>query len=391
MNSVFLSPHFPTNFYNFAVHLRAAGANVLGIADENYPMLNSKLRESLTEYYRVNDMHNYDELVRALGYFTHKYGKLNHLDSHNEYWLETDARLRTDFNIPGIRLEQIPEIKRKSEMKRVFQETGLKVARGAVGRTREELLSLIREFGFPVVAKPDVGVGAATTYKLEDDGDVERFLSERPPVDFIIEEFVTAPIHTFDGLADAQGNLIFCSSLSYNKGVMDAVNDDTDIYYSMTADIDPAVEDVGRRILKAFGVRSRFFHFELFCKDNGEIMPLEVNMRPPGGLTLDMFNYLFEFDCYKLWAEMIVKGVSTPVAKPQRCVIYIGRKDNIQYSMSHADIINTFGSVLVHHERISPIMANVLGDDGYVLRNTERQWLIAAAETIQQRYDGSHS
>ncbi|HEY9718894.1 MAG TPA: hypothetical protein V6C69_15585, partial [Trichormus sp.] len=173
MNSVFLSPHFPPNFLNFSVQLRQAGAHVLGLADEPYEALHPELRENLTEYYRVSNMHDYDELVRALGYFTHRYGKLDHLDSHNEYWLETEARLRTDFNIGGIKCDHIDAIKRKSEMKRVFLEAGLKPARGRVCHTEEELMALINEFGYPVVAKPDIGVGAAQTFKLRNERDVK--------------------------------------------------------------------------------------------------------------------------------------------------------------------------------------------------------------------------
>jgi len=33
MNFVYLSPHFPPNYYFFCVHLRRLGANVLGLAD----------------------------------------------------------------------------------------------------------------------------------------------------------------------------------------------------------------------------------------------------------------------------------------------------------------------------------------------------------------------
>src|SRR5882672_10092503 len=107
MNSVFLSPHFPPNFQNFASRLRQAGANVLGVSDVPYESLSNELKSNLTEYYKVTDMHDQDQLVRALGYFTHRYGKLHHLDSHNEYWLETEARLRTDFNIPGNQMDKI--------------------------------------------------------------------------------------------------------------------------------------------------------------------------------------------------------------------------------------------------------------------------------------------
>src|SRR5271170_852849 len=107
MNVVFLSPHFPPNFYQFCVRLREAGAHVLGLADVPAEWLRPELRNCLTEYYRVNDLHNYDQLVRALGHFTHRWGKIDRIDSHNEYWLETEAALRTDFNIPGVKSEQI--------------------------------------------------------------------------------------------------------------------------------------------------------------------------------------------------------------------------------------------------------------------------------------------
>src|SRR6185503_17536147 len=169
MNIVFLSPHFPPNFYNFCVSLRQQGANVFGIGDHPYDQLRQELRESMTEYFRVSDMHNYDELIRAIGYFTYRHGKMDRIDSQNEYWLETEARLRTDFNIPGIKLDSIYKIKRKSEMKHVFDQAGLNPARGRVCHTEEELREFIDEVGLPVVAKPDIGVGAGATYKIKNE------------------------------------------------------------------------------------------------------------------------------------------------------------------------------------------------------------------------------
>ena len=101
MNYVFVSPHFPSNFRNFAIALKKEGVNVLGLGSESYDNLDEELKSSLTEYYKVDDMEDYDQLVKACGYFTYKYGKINNIESHNEYWLETDSRLRTDFNVEG--------------------------------------------------------------------------------------------------------------------------------------------------------------------------------------------------------------------------------------------------------------------------------------------------
>ncbi|HOT77296.1 MAG TPA: carboxylate--amine ligase, partial [Candidatus Wallbacteria bacterium] len=130
MNYVYVSPHFPPNFYNFCVRLKEAGVNVLGLADEHYDNLRPELKWALKEYYRVENMHSYEQLISACGYFTHKYGKIDRIDSHNEYWLQTEANLRTDFNVFGVKNDQILDIKYKSRMKKKFIEAGVEVARG---------------------------------------------------------------------------------------------------------------------------------------------------------------------------------------------------------------------------------------------------------------------
>jgi len=384
MNVVFLSPHFPPNFYQFCVRLREAGAHVLGLADVPAEWLRPELRNCLTEYYRVNDLHNYDQLVRALGHFTHRWGKIDRIDSHNEYWLETEAALRTDFNIPGVKSEQIAKVRHKSEMKRLFKEANLIPARGRICQSPEELRQLIEEVGYPVVAKPDIGVGAARTYKLASDRDVERFLHEKAPVDFMIEEYIDTQIATFDGLVDAHGELVFASSFLYNKGVMDVVNDDTLLYYYLVRDIDPAIEATGLKVLHAFDVRERFFHFEFFLGANGEVTPMEVNIRPPGGFTVDMWNYCFEFDCYRIWADTITHGRHAPITERPYYVIYVGRKDRFHYTHTHDQILSKFHSMLVHHERMSDVFARVLGNYGYILRNPLLSPLIEAAQLIQE-------
>ncbi len=76
-------------------------------------------------------MHDYDALLRACGYFTHRYGKIDRFDSLNEYWLATEARIRDDFNIAGVRSgPDIDFIRRKSKMKERFHAAGVRVARG---------------------------------------------------------------------------------------------------------------------------------------------------------------------------------------------------------------------------------------------------------------------
>ena len=371
MNFVFLSPHFPPNYYRFCMHLNNLGVNVLGLADEPYDLLNTELQNALSEYYKVNNLHNYDELVRALGFLTHKYGKIDRLDSHNEYWLETEAKLRTDFNIPGLKSDTINYIKRKSLMKEIFTKHKIPVARGKIITKLSDGHHFINEVGYPVVAKPDIGVGAAKTFKITNQHELDNFFAQKPDIDYIFEEYISGTICTFDGLTDQDGNLVFYSSMEYSQGVMEAVNDDALIYYYTLRDIPDDLEEIGRKTLKAFRIKERFFHFEYFRTESNQLIALEVNIRPPGGLTTDMFNYANDIDIYGEWAHIIVHNrFTSEYNRPYHCC-YIGRKFNRSYAFEHNYIIETLGSRLVHYEPINGIFSKALGDFGYVVRSPE--------------------
>jgi hypothetical protein len=384
LNVVFLSPHFPPNWWRFVRGLADVGATTLGIADQNWETLRPELRDSLDDYYRVDDLANYDQLTRALGFFIHRHGRIGRLDSLNEHWLETEARLRTDFNITGINKNTIGAIKRKSLMKSRFLGAGLAAARGKVCKTPAQLNRFIAEVGLPVVAKPDVGVGAAKTYKLESSDDIERYLADKPAVDYIVEEFVRGELITYDGLTGRSGEIVFDSTFTYSTGVMEAVNQSLDLYYHIGRTIPPDVQEVGRAMARAFDLRERPFHFEIFRTEDGRLIPLEVNMRPPGGWTVDMFNYANDFDLYREWANVVVHGRFDAAVTRLYHVVYASRRDFRNYVMSHEEVLREFADLIVQEARMDPVIATAMGDQGYVMRNPEAEPLIDAAKRIQE-------
>lgn len=383
MNFVFLSPHFPTNYYQFCVALRSTGANVLGLADEAYDQLRHELKEALNEYYYVSNMHHYDDLVRALGFFTHRYGKLDGLDSFSEYWLETEARLRTDFNLPGLRSEQLPAIKRKSAMKAMFRKAGVASAPGMVVKSAAAARKFAREVGYPVIAKPDIGVGAAKTYRFDNQAELDVFLNTLPPVDYFLEKYIVGDIITFDGLTDQNGDLVFYSSLRYSQGVMETVNEDRDIYYYTLREIPAEIEKAGRAIIKTYAIKARFFHFEFFITPENETLALEVNMRPPGGFTTDMWNFANDINIYQEWANIqVFNRFDSPYSRPYFCC-YIGRKSNHKYQYTHRQVLARCGSTLVAHEPMAGIFSAALGDYGYIVRSGDLEEIHAIAAYAQ--------
>jgi biotin carboxylase len=293
--------------------------------------------------------------------------------------------LRTDFNIPGISRTGIRPIKRKSLMKARFLAAGLAPARGRVCRTPAQLRRFTDEVGLPVVAKPDVGVGAARTFKLETNADVERYLHDKPDVDYIVEEFIAGELLTYDGLAGRAGEIVFDSSFQYSSGVMEAVNDSLDLSYWISRTIRDDVRQVGQAMARAFDLRERPFHFEIFRTANGRLVPLEVNMRPPGGWTVDMFNFANDIDLYREWANVLVHGrFDAIVTRPYNC-LYASRRDAYGYRLSHDAVLHEFGSLIVYQARMDPVLAVAMGDQGYILRGPELQPLLDAAQQIQAR------
>ncbi len=385
MNVILLSPHFPPSSYHFAVALRRAGVNILGIADAPYDSLRFELRNALAEYYRVNDLNDYDQLLRAVAFLTFRHGKIDRFESHIEYWLNTEARIRSDFNIPGIRQDQIADMKYKSLMKKKFIAAGINVARGRVVRSLAEALELIAEVGYPVVAKPDSGVGAANTYRINDEDELKRFFEIKPALDYIMEEFIRGVIYSFDGLAGSDGRPLFYTSHVFAQGIMETLNEDQDLYYYSLRDIPADLEDAGLRTLAEFDVRERFFHLEFFRTDDGRIVALEVNMRPPGHPTMDMFNYANDADLYQAWADLLAgRPVRTNYTRPYFCG-YAGRKTHKSYRRSHAEVVQLLGARLVQQEAMSPLFAPVMGDSAYVFRSPDEGEVREMIRTVLER------
>ena len=130
MNLVFISPNFPDNFRNFCDRLHRNGVNVLGIGDAPYDSLHDDLKNSLTEYYKVDNMEDYGQVYRAVAYFAFRHGRIDWIESNNEHWLELDAELRRDFNVgTGVHPDELALWKSKAAMKPVYKAAGIPSAR----------------------------------------------------------------------------------------------------------------------------------------------------------------------------------------------------------------------------------------------------------------------
>lgn len=382
MNFIFISPNFPKTYFNFCKELKNNGFNVLGIASDYYDSLPNELKDSLTEYYRVDNMEDYNQMFKAVAYFSFKYGKIDFIESNNEYWLEQDARLRTDFNVTtGKKADEIEFFKSKEAMKICYKKAGVKVARYIIPSTFEKGLEFANEVGYPLIVKPDNGVGAYNTYKIHNEEELHAFYFEHfPDIKYIMEEFIDGDLVSFDGVTDKDANVIFSSNEVFPDPVMDIVNERLDCYYYSNKEMPLDLEDAGKRVLKAFGAKYRYFHLEFFILKNdkkgfgkkGDIVGLEVNMRCPGGYTPDIINYSKSVSTYKIWADsMAFSKTDIDIENaPKYYCAYYGRRDEKHYAHSIEDIKKKYSKDIKMCERLPQVLAGAMGDD-FVVVNFE--------------------
>ena len=375
MNFVFISPNFPRIYSHFVKALKDRGVTVLGIGDERFEQLNDELKWNLTEYCFVSDLNNKDWVIKAIEYLQNKYGKIDILESNNEYWMRNDAVYREWFNIPGgYRPRDLEIYQSKSHMKKFFNEAGVKTARYIMVSSLEESLKFAEQVGYPVFAKPDSGVGAADTFKISNEEELRHFHEVKPYELYIMEEFLDGSIVSFDGIANSDSEVVVAFKETFPTPIAEVVQKNIDVFYFAESKMPQTYRKMGERIIKAFNVKSRCFHTELFKLNSdkpgfakkGEIVGLEINLRSPGGETPDLLNLVAKTDYYEAYASMIVNDVCHLDNETNRIAFSINRKFGISYAHSSDDIMNKYKDNLSRHGFYPDSFRDALGDEYFL-------------------------
>jgi len=239
----------------------------------------------------------------------------------------------------------------------------------------EHLFAFFEKSGRDIVIKPDRGVGSSDTRRIRSRGEAESFFNTRNNAfPYFMEAFIGAPdreLYSFDGFTDAAGEPVVFTCHRYNAGILEVVAGIPLSYYNLRLNEIPAgLKTAGLAALKAFSLKKSFFHIEFF-RVNGTCIGLEINARPPGVLTVDMFNHSKGLDCWDLYARMCAG--ETLDAKPRHDMVcaYVARVFDRQYKLSHDDLLARHGREIVFH---MPMDSKVMGDYAYlVLTETQEQ------------------
>ena len=397
MNFIFISPQFPETYWNWCDRLRRCGVNVLGIGDTPYDNIPEELKRVLTEYYFTPSLEDYNQVFRAVAFFSFKYGKIDWIESNNEYWLGQDARLRDDFNVKtGAGAAQVATWQSKAGMKPLYAAGGVPTARQVrvTGkRDAQAARAFAKQAGYPLFAKPERGVGSGGAHAIANDDELEALLAslEEP---YVVEEFVTGDICSYDAILDNNGDPLFENQEEFPPSMEEVVRLQLDVSYFSRPSVDPKLQKLGRAAAKAFGLRSRFVHMEFFrltqakpgLGDVGDYVGLEVNVRPPGGFTPDIMNFAHSTDVYQIWADMVCYDERRlPESEDQGFCVYASRRDIYTYAHSDAEVRQRYGDAIRMSGRMADALSDDLGNSFYMGRFATEEELREFVSYVQQQ------
>ena len=202
MEFLYLSPEFPPNYANFVLKLDEMNVNVWGIGEADFHFMPETLRSALKWYVSAN-LSSTAEVEIALENLLRVKASLgtspnfDMVESHNEQWLQLEGFINHKLGIDGIQPKDLNRLKKKSVMKKLFKEIDLPVARGERVMDFNHGLRLADDLGYPLILKPDEGVGANGIHKVTNEAHLRHLLAEIKG-DYLMEEFIDAKIVTFD-------------------------------------------------------------------------------------------------------------------------------------------------------------------------------------------------
>jgi hypothetical protein len=316
---VLVAPHFLPNTVRYVrAFIELDGVDTTVISESPESALPTAIREKLAGHYRVPACMDARQLVGALRVITRAIGPVDRLVGTLEQLQLPLAEARQALGIPGMHSEVARNFRDKDRMKDVLRARGVPVAKSGLVESESALRSYFRTLGGAVIVKPQAGLGARSTYRLESEADVDVLIAsgggptrERP---LLVEEFVRAREHTCETVT-VEGKPVWRSGTRYFPSPLEVLENPWMQYCVLL----PREEDdatftdfhaVNSAALEALGMTdgaagTALTHMEWFLKEDGSMLVSEVGARPPGVQIMPLMGLAHGVDMISAWAELV--------------------------------------------------------------------------------------
>jgi len=276
------------------------------------------VRRALAGHWQVGSVLDAGELLAAGKGIAGQLQGLDRFFAVQEHVQLPAALARAELGLPGMAPETVARFRDKARMKEALRAANVPCARGMLARGPGEARAFAHECGFPIVAKPPSGAGAADTHRIADASAFEAHV-QRCEYPVLLEEFLTGDEFAFDSVW-LDGSMLWHSTSAYLPSCLQ-VKENPWIQWTVLLprridgpEYDP-IRAAGASALRALGMLSGMSHMEWFSRPAGGVAIGEAGARPPGAQFTTLLGLAHETDFYSSWMRLMIHGEFTP---PQR-------------------------------------------------------------------------
>ena len=198
MNVLILSPGYPADMPEFTRGLAETGARVFGVGDSHPQSMPSLVQRCLDDYIHVRSLWDEGAVIATLRERLRGH-RIDRIECLWEPGIILAARLREEFEVPGLTVDQATPFRDKEQMKQVLDRAGIRTPKHIAASSVSAVWEAADSIGFPVIVKPIAGAGSADTYRVNDRNDLRDALPRLRHVPAVsVEEFVEGEEFTFD-------------------------------------------------------------------------------------------------------------------------------------------------------------------------------------------------
>jgi hypothetical protein len=324
---VFIAPRFLTNMNRYVAGFAALpGVTLSVISQDPESAIPEAFRSRIAGHYRVDDTYNGAQLTVAARGIARGVGKIDRLAGALEELQGPMAEVRDALDIEGIRSEVARNFRDKDRMKDVLRAHDVPVARSGLAHSPDAVRKFVEQVGFPIIVKPQDGLGARATYRVESAADLaaleRKGVVPRPNAPLQIEEFIRAREFTCETVT-VKGKPVWRSGTRYLPSPLEVLETPWKQYcVLLPKEDDPSFtrfHDVNGEALSAlFGesattaAGTALTHMEWFLREDGQSLVNEVGARPPGVLIMPLMSLAHETDFWSDWTRLVALDEFTP-------------------------------------------------------------------------------
>ena len=325
---VFIAPRFLENTNRFLSAFAALDGITLSVVSEDPAEgIPAAVRPRIAAHYGVKNCLDGAELTTAVRAISKGVGKVDRLNGVLEQLQIPMAHVRDALDIEGIRSEVAQNFRDKDRMKDVLRKANVPVARSGLATSPAALRTFIDSVGYPVIVKPQAGLGTRDTFRITSKEDLEALEkkglapSERAPLQ--VEEFVVAREHTCETVT-IRGKTVWRSGSRYFPTPLEVLENPWVQYCVLPPREDDLPEfakfaPINEAALAAlFGkdagtaAGTALSHMEWFLREDGSALVNEVGARPPGVMLMPLMSLAHDTNMISDWARLMSLDELTP-------------------------------------------------------------------------------